>query len=121
MKIYFYDGDLEDWSDNPLEKIDAKYGPSANQNKLSDLLWNNTDGILTNSLVALSHEYGWNHHENHTDIYLWIDKLHRFIRLDHLTNKDIRYAHNIEKMYLSGTLTYDGHLYNSQIDEGDNI
>lgn len=120
MKIYFYDGNLEDWSDNPLEKIDAKYGPSANQNKLSDLLWNNTDEILTNSLVALSHEYGWNHQENHTDIYLWVDELHRFIRVDRLTIKYIRWAHNIEKMYLAGTLKYTGELYDEQIGEVNN-
>lgn len=108
-------------SDSPLEKIDAKYGPSANLQLLQVLYVVNTEEVLTNSLVALSHEYGYDHHENHTDIYLWIDELHRFIRIDRLTKKDIRYAHNIEKMYLTGTLTYDGHLYDSQIDEGDKI
>lgn len=113
MKIYFYDGDLEDISDSPLEKVDAKYGPSANLRLLQALHAADTKEIITNSLVALSHEYGYDHHENHTDIHLWIDELHRFIRIDRLTKKDIRWAHNIEKMYLAGTLTYDGHLYHS--------
>ena len=111
MKIYFYDGDLEDWSDNPLEKIDAKHGPSANLRLLQVLYVVNTEQVITNSLVALSHEYGWNHHENHTDIYLWIDELHRFIRIDMLVKKDIKWAHNIEKMYLAGAFQYVDHLH----------
>lgn len=118
MKIYFFDGRLEDIHNiididfvylGNVITIDGADGPQCNRKELhrcKEHVYERDVIILTNSLVALSHDYGWNEEENHTDIYLWIDELHDFIRIDRLTAKEIRYAHNIEKMYLAGAFMY---------------
>ena len=113
MKVLFYDGDLDTQfvAMNVLNEatkvagkqyvvVSASQGPSANRKQIC--LMNYDDAILTNSLVALGHWCGWNECENHTDIYLWVGKLHTFKRIDELTDKEIRFAHNIEKLYMAG-------------------
>ena len=111
MKIYFYDGQLKNASfpydlylvnERMISIIDARFGPKDNIKRLEELQKRKEQYILTNSLVALSHAYGWNWVENHTDIYLWVEKQHKYVRLDELTDREIRCAHNIEKMYLAG-------------------
>ena len=111
MRIYFYDGDLKNAAFpqslynnkvHTLNVVDGRYGPKANTEQLDETLKLPRQFILTNSLIALSHKYGWNEEENHTDIYLYVEELDKYVRIDELTDKDIRYAHNIEKMYLSG-------------------
>lgn len=109
MKILFYDGSMFDFFNEDqkyLDKsdwnlVDASFGPTKCYKRLMSLPKNST--VVTNSLVALSHVFGWNEKENHTDIYLWWEKYHDFIRCDRLTPKEIREAHNIEKMYMAGT------------------
>ena len=113
MKVLFYDGNLDTQyvainvlneatkvAGKQYSTVNASDGPSANRKQIC--LMNYDDAILTNSLIALGHWCGWNEDENHTDIYLWVDKLHTFKRIDELTEKEIRNAHNIEKMYLAG-------------------
>ena len=120
MKILFYDGILTDFIckhrdikelEPPFTTLDAGDGPSMNMMLLDDISDNPTDFVdkvvvFTNSLIALDHRYGWNHKENHTDIYIWVDELEEFKRIDSLTDKEIRYAHHIEKMYLAGVFEY---------------
>lgn len=118
MKILFYDGSLHNFFNDVTQRpdimhhylhpaeahvmVDADDGPTANYKKLKELSEEDFPYyILTNSLVALSHVFGWNDKEKHTDIYLWREKYKDFIRCDRLTLKDIREAHNIEKMYMS--------------------
>ena len=76
MKIYFYDGRLSDVigikiGDKPYLVVDASSGPKSNIEYLENLRrQNRTDDIvLTNSIIALSTQYGWNFKENHIDIY----------------------------------------------------
>lgn len=118
MKILFYDGSLHDFFNiavtrqditrkylHPVEQhasVDADDGPTANYKKLKELSEEKFPYyIVTNSLVALSHVFGWNDKEKHTDIYLWRERYKDFIRCDRLTLKEIREAHNIEKMYMA--------------------
>lgn len=111
MKILFYDGSLTEALRKPnfskkysFGLVDADLGPTANYTKLKELSDEKFNGnILTNSLVALSHVFGWNDKEKCTDIYLWREKYHDFIRCDRLTLKEIREGHNIEKMYMAGS------------------
>ena len=125
MRILFYDGDLQ--THNPesyifltsiigkqgdckgkVYIIDAGLGPTRNRKDLDELLHRVPGAtIITNSVVALNHYYGWEYKENHTNIFLWDEKESDFIRIDCLTDKDIREAHNIEKMYLAGAFKND--------------
>lgn len=114
MKIYFYDGSMYFlqmmYPHSSAYDIDARYGVSDNVKQLESLRDKDIK-VFTNSILALSNSYGWNKEENHTDIYLWVDELNNFIRIDYLTNKEIRYAHNIEKLYLNDIFKYKGQLY----------
>lgn len=115
MKILFYEGNLLDFFNNyqsqfttsDWDLVDARNGPKKCYERLMSLPKNST--IITNSLVALSHVFGWNEKENCTDIYLWREKYHDFIRCDRLTMKDIREGHNIEKMYMADV--FDEEIY----------
>jgi hypothetical protein len=113
MKVYFYDGDLLDAPPpnsiidefKRVECIDAAFGPSSVLATLSEYKEHPVENtsLLSNSILALSHEYGWNEAENHTDIYIYSEKADKYIRIDKLTDKEIRRAHNIGKMYIAGT------------------
>ena len=120
MKVYFYDGILKEApvmgclpeeADAQTFHVDARYGPKENREKLGALANLEQHGspvyVLTNSLLALSHTYGWDEEENHTNIYLWVEDLDKYVRIDDLTDKDIRQAHNIEKMYIAGAFDVD--------------
>ena len=105
--MYFFKTDTKDAS---VLTVDAADGPKANTkllNQLDGYEKSNDLRVVTNSLIALSHYYGWDKEENHTDIYLWLEEIGAFARIDKLTDKEIRYAHNIERIYLSGAFDID--------------
>lgn len=120
MRIFFYDG-LLDAAPVPqcehYELVDAKYGPDCNRIRLECSLISSRNiecsnfAIVTNSILALDHAYGWNHSENHTDIYLYVVPLKDYVRIDKLTEKELREGHNIAKMYLAGIFDFTGELY----------
>ena len=69
MKILFYDGPLymyffkTDTKDASVLTVDAADGPKANTkllNQLDGYEKSNDLRVVTNSLIALSHYYGWN-------------------------------------------------------------
>ena len=107
MKIYFEDGELISTPYLPFNnyyKIDAKYGPKHNRDRLDDFRENNPDCIIyTNSLIALSNEYAWNEKLEVPEIYIRAGEYMCFARIDTLTERELRYAHNICKMYLAGS------------------
>ena len=104
MKIYFEDGKLErpnsiDFKYNYI--IDAGWGFTHNISMLDFIMSTySSASIYTNSLVALNNRYAWNKELGVPEIYLW--KNDKFIRIDQLTNRELREAHNLEKMYISG-------------------
>lgn len=108
MKILFYDGSIRRFSRPTNIKyhfpIDASNGYSNNLEDLQSLIkdFNGDPIVLTNSLVALDHRYGWNTKENHTDIYFYVESKHDFVRCDKLTDREIREGHNIMKMFMNG-------------------
>ena len=118
MKIYFYDGYIAD--DNLFKDltnlipekvnyiIDAGYGPNANLSMLQRINQAKPNvTILTNSILAFNTQYGWDNKKDHPDIYLYVESKKKFIRIDKLTDREIRYAHNIGTMYLAGEFNED--------------
>lgn len=108
MKILFYDGDIRWWSRptsfSNYNRLDASWGYTDNIKTLDlymEKLGEDTI-VLTNSLVALDHRYGWNEKENHTDIYFYVESKHDFVRCDELTEREVRRGHNIMKMFMNG-------------------
>lgn len=120
MNVYFYDGPLSEAPAVELvdksRYIDAGDGPTANLSALAFLTtYAESNGsfemnVLTNSILALDHEYAWDEIENHTAIYLYVRKLQKYIRIDRLTEKELREGHNIAKMYLAGAFDLTGEL-----------
>ena len=113
MKILFYDGDIRWWacptSFSNYNRLNASGGYTNNIKTLNlyrDKLGEDTT-ILTNSLVALDHRYGWNEKENHTDIYFYVESKDDFVRCDKLTEKEIRKEHNIMKMFMNGVFNLE--------------
>ena len=106
MKIYFENGKLKDvTTEIPYEinlELDAKYGFSF----CDMVLWklkqtNNRAVVYTNQITALSNEYAWNNELKAPEIYIR-NKDGVFTRIDNLTNKMLREAHNIMRMYIAG-------------------
>ena len=103
----YTDGPIRNWP-RPASieyhfTVDAAYGPADNKAVLLETLhYLNNAIILTNSLVALDHRYGWNEKEHHTDIYFYVESRQDFVRCDELAGREIRQGHNIMKMYLNG-------------------
>ena len=108
MKILFYDGDIR-WRACPTSfsnynRLNALWGYTDNIKELNTYRekFGEDTVILTNSLVALDHRYGWNEKENHTDIYFYVESKHDFVRCDKLTEREIREGHDIMKMFMNG-------------------
>lgn len=107
MKILFYDGCIDWWSCpssfSNYNRLDATWGYT-DTIKTLDLYKENLgedEAVLTNSIIALDHKYGWNKKENHTDIYFYVKSKRDFVRCDELTEKEIRKCHNIMKMFMN--------------------
>ena len=110
LKIYFEDSRLyntDTLSFEPDYVVDASLGVTHSLNYLNNLdelsRMRNKDFILyTNSILALSNRYAWNEKTNSSEIYIRRWKDEDFININDLTNREIRYAHNIAKMYING-------------------
>lgn len=115
IKIYFEDGQLrknpEDYGvPKDAHVIDASEGYSNNKFELKEMLsldeLNECDIIVyTNSIAALSNDYCWSSESNAPELYLrTLDN--KFMRVDQLTDKEIRKAHNLMKMYMNRAFGY---------------
>lgn len=108
MKILFYDGNIRYWSHltsfSNYQRLSASWGYTDNIKTLN--LYREKFGedcaVLTNSIIALDHKYGWNEKENHTDIYFYVKSKHDFVRCDKLTEREIREGHNIMTLFRGG-------------------
>ncbi len=108
MKIYFEDGKLKDDIRNeiPYELnliLDATYGYQYCDDLLYKMKHYNKNAIVyTNVITALKNEYAWNEELKASEIYIR-NKDGVFTRIDELTSKCLREAHNIMRMYIAGT------------------
>lgn len=107
MKIYFEDGLLVTSRYLPITdyyRLDAADGPTHNKTMLDGIKECCPDRtVYTNSLIALSNEYAWNKELGVPEIYIRAGEHMNFHRIDELTERELRFAHNICKMYLAGS------------------
>ena len=113
MKIYFEDGHLEtDLSHIPVEVdsiVDAASGVSSNISMLDSLIRRNPDCVVyTNSIFAFDNMYAWNEELKVPELYIRTGEHILFTRIDKLTEKELRRAHNLAKMYVAGS--FDNHI-----------
>ena len=109
MKIYFEDGRLMDIaeinSDIGYIMIDAYYGFTHCYDKLmkykdDEKLSGINIPIYTNFSAALNNKFAWNKELQVPEIYL--RKNGNWVRIDELTDRELREGHNIEKMWITG-------------------
>ena len=104
MKIYFEDGRLT--RPNSLDFkygyiVDARDGFTQNDKMLDFIKFtDNNASVYTNSLVALDNRLAWNEELGVPEVYMVRDD--KFVRIDKLTNRELRRAHNLKKMYIAG-------------------
>jgi hypothetical protein len=106
MKIYFEDGDLVNsllLSVHIDYKVDAARGVSYNIEQL-DLLNENQPGVViyTNSIFAFNNRYAWNEELKAPEIFIRAGESGKWVRIDKLTNRELRRAHNLAHMYVAG-------------------
>lgn len=105
MRVYFEDDvltELEDFDKDSYYKIDATLGPSY---CFQELYWHRKYDpetiIYTNFLNALSFDFSWDEKENKCAAYIRNDK-GVWTNIQDLTDRELRFAHNIPKMYIAG-------------------
>ena len=106
MKIYFEDGPL--YSRHSLKIgcdhiINAATGYSQNEEAFDRLFREKPNcSVYTNSIVAMTkgQKYCWNKELETYELYL--KRGNEFVRIDELTDRQLRLAHNIYCMWLAG-------------------
>lgn len=102
MKIYFEDGELRP-SGVFVYRIDATHGVRHNLIRLDVMLTDEPDAIVyTNQILAFSNKYAWNEELKAPEIYIRAGKYQVFTRIDKLTERELRQAHNLAHMYVAG-------------------
>lgn len=107
MKIYFEDGELRSPFQLPFSdyyKVDASRGYSENEQKLESIRAEDYNAtVYTNQIAALQTKYCWNEELKVPELYIRAGEHMIFTRIDECTDKELRYAHNLMRMYMSGT------------------
>lgn len=106
MKIYFENGKLLSSHQLPFKpsiKIDA--GKGLNDN-IKDIEFTKEALkepciVYTNQPLLLDNKYAWNEKEQISEIYIRAGEHCIFHRIDTLTEREIRFSHNILKMYIN--------------------
>jgi hypothetical protein len=106
MKIYFEDGDLVSSILLPVHidyKVDANRGVTANIYRL-DLLNEKRPGatVYTNSIFAFNNMYAWNEDLKTPEIFIRAGEAGAWVRIDKLTNRELKRGHNLAHMYVAG-------------------
>jgi hypothetical protein len=105
MKIYFEDGKLLPQDMLPFKydhKIDAGEGYSYCEDALQYLRANEPRSVVyTNTITALCNIFAWNRDYGVFEIYMRCENDNAFHRIDKLTQRELREAHNIMKMYMA--------------------
>jgi hypothetical protein len=105
VRVYFEDSKLLPISVADIGKyhvVDATYGPTACE---KDLAWYSRhcpqDIIYTNYLGAMSFDYSWDKENDRCECYIRNSDGY-WINIQNMTNRELRFAHNIPKMYIAG-------------------
>ena len=101
MKIYFEDGALTEVKFNYVVRIDAKDGFTKCMRTLEHLLDCGFVGnVYTNFAPAMRTEFSWDEDLKCPMVYLRVDT--GFRRIDTLTERELKRAHNIPHMWEMG-------------------
>jgi hypothetical protein len=121
--IYFVDGEFIDvyWlavlglskEDNiPYEITDATQGVTQNLTRIKEIEnYPFTERVITNSILLLNNEYGWNDESSTCEVYIYDHCSKEFINVQNLTDKEIRKAHNLAKMYVAGSFNSENYKF----------
>ena len=105
MKIYFEDGELLPQYMLPFKYdhvVDAGDGYSFCEDAFEYLRLNDPMSVVyTNMITALDRSYAWNSDYGVFEIYMRCGEDKAFHRIDELTQRELREAHNIMKMYMA--------------------
>ena len=112
MKIYFIDDAINDKDMDNANHSGISFsailrecaGYSDTMRALNELNTHlDTDSkLLTNCIIALKNKYCWNEDLQVPELYIWQSDKKEFIRVDKLTDKQLRRAHDLEKLYRNG-------------------
>ena len=121
--IYFVDGEFIDvyWlavlglskQDNiPYEIIDATQGVTQNLTRIKEIQnYPFAERVITNSILLLNNDYGWNDESSTCEVYIYDHCSKEFINVQNLTDKEIRKAHNLAKMYVAGSFNSENYKF----------
>lgn len=123
-KIYFWDGSLNSvWKipepeDGVRVYVDGANGYSFNEGQLEFFQANKNQNyyVIANDTQALSFDWLVSHYENIADanlrgrIYLFHRNELRWLPIESFTDKELRYPHNLEKMYRAGAFNEEEEL-----------
>ena len=109
MKIYFEDSflsrpDFPEYNEESIfvTKLDGVAGPGMNIAMLDYYKEKHPNCVIyTNAIFAFSNKYAWNSKLKVPEIYIR-DEDDVWTRIDELTNRELRQAHNLAKMYIAG-------------------
>lgn len=106
MKLYFEDGRLEPKDDLTVAYdfiVDAAEGMTANEVMFERIYKKHPHShVYTNSLIALDNKYCWSSELGVPELYFRVGKGFPWIRVDELTDRELRPAHNLLKMVRGG-------------------
>lgn len=106
MKVYFEDGKLRHYSTLPVEiefTVNAGDGVNACIDRLDLFMRQRPDAIIyTNSIFAFHNMYAWNEELGVPEIYIRAGEQEEWVRVDQLTRRELRRAHNLAHMYVAG-------------------
>lgn len=102
MRVYFEDGKLGKPVSVGVYVVDAANGPTWCMKTLKDIQkYNPNATVYTNYLGALSFDFSWDRDENESCAFIRNRDGH-WRNVQNLTSRELRFAHNIPKMYMAG-------------------
>ena len=110
MKIYFEDGYLVLGRHAPDFNfvVDASSGLTNNEKYLDLLLKETPDcAVYTNSVVAVHSKYCWNDKLKVPELYIRHTPHSEWIRVDKLTDRELRQPHHLLNLYRCGVFRFD--------------
>jgi hypothetical protein len=123
MKIYFEDGNLRGYTSQFTGipevvnfTLNACRGVTENIEVLEDIHEVHPDFVIyTNSIFAFNNMYAWNEELKAPEIFIRAGESGQWVRIDKLTNRELRRAHNLAYMYVAGEFEKKRTIYNDDV------
>jgi hypothetical protein len=123
MKIYFEDGNLRGYTSKSTGipeivnlTLNAYHGVTENIEVLEDIHEVHPDFVIyTNSIFAFNNMYAWNEELKAPEIFIRAGESGQWVRIDKLTNRELRRAHNLAHMYVAGEFENKRAIYNDNV------